>query len=78
MRFFSSFICRRLGKAFRDKRGAVGATTALTVAALCGLIGLGADVAVWYANAHKVQTMAETAALSAGRLLTSSSQTSAT
>ncbi|HEY1735601.1 MAG TPA: hypothetical protein VGG12_03050, partial [Methylovirgula sp.] len=45
---------------------------------LCGLIGLGADVAVWYANAHKVQTMAETAALSAGRLLTSSSQTSAT
>ncbi len=69
---------RRSKALLRDKRGAVGATTALTIAALCGLIGLGADTAVWYANAHRVQTMAETAALSAGRLLTSSSQTSST
>jgi Flp pilus assembly protein TadG len=74
-----SFICRRRSKALlHNTRGAVGATTALTVAALCGIIGLGADVAVWYANAHRVQTMAETAALSAGRLLTSSTQTSST
>ena len=74
-----SVIFWRRAKALqRDKRGAVGATTALSVAALCGLIGLGADLAVWYANAHRVQTMAETAALSAGRFLTNSSQTAAT
>jgi hypothetical protein len=53
-------------------------TTVITALLLCGTIGLGADVAVWYANAHKVQTMVETTALSAARLLSTSSQTAST
>lgn len=61
-----------------DKRGSMGVITAMTLMVLCGMTGLGMDAAIWYSNAHKVQTMAETTALSAGRLLSNSSETSST
>lgn len=62
----------------RDTRGSMGVITALTLMALCGLVGLGTDAAVWYSNAHKLQTMVEATALSAGRLLSNSSETTTT
>lgn len=59
----------------RDARASVGAITAMTIMALCGMIGLGLDAAVWHSNSRHVQTMAETTALSVGRLLSDSTQT---
>jgi hypothetical protein len=52
--------------------------TAITAFAVCGLVGLGVDVSLWYMNARRIQTIAEVTALSAGRLLSDSSQTTST
>lgn len=79
MRIFKpAFFIRRSKSLQADNRGSVGPITALSLVALCGVIGLGTDASVWYSNAHHVQTMVETTALSAGRLLSDSSQTSST
>jgi Flp pilus assembly protein TadG len=78
MRIRKSSFLGRAKSLLADNRGSVGAMTALSLVALCGLIGLGTDASVWYANAHRVQTMVETTALSAGRLLSESTQTSST
>jgi Flp pilus assembly protein TadG len=64
-------------KLMTEKRGSIGVISALTILMLCGIVGLGADAGVWYANRHKMQTMAEITALSAARLLSNSSQTTA-
>jgi Flp pilus assembly protein TadG len=60
-----------------EKRGSVGVVSALALTMLCGMIGLGADVSVWYTQRHRVQTIAEMTALSAARLLSDSTQTAA-
>jgi Flp pilus assembly protein TadG len=74
-----SFIHRgTIGRFAGDIRGSIGVIAALTLITLCGLVGLGADVAIWYSNAHRVQTIVETTALSAGRLLSNSSETTST
>jgi hypothetical protein len=52
--------------------------TAITAFAVCGLVGLGVDASLWYMNARRIQTIAEVTALSAGRLLSDSSQTTST
>ncbi len=79
MRILRSIIRNRGLRALGGERhGSVGVVTALTLMVLCGLVGLGTDTAVWYSNAHRVQTMVETTALSAGRLLSNSSETSST
>jgi hypothetical protein len=64
-------------KLMTEKRGSIGVISALTILMLCGIVGLGADAGGWYANRHKMQTMAEITALSAARLLSNSSQTTA-
>lgn len=74
----SPFSKRRALALLSDRRGSMGSITALMLLVLCGLIGLGVDTSVWYSNARRVQTMAEMTALSAGRLLSNSSQTSST
>ena len=61
-----------------NRRGSVGVITAITAFAVCGLVGLGVDVSLWYMNARRIQTIAEVTALSAGRLLSDSSQTTST
>jgi Flp pilus assembly protein TadG len=69
----------RGGKSLRgDRRGSIGVITAISAFALCGLIGLGTDASLWYVNARRIQTIAEVSALSAGRLLSNSSQTAST
>jgi Flp pilus assembly protein TadG len=60
----------------QDRRGVTAILTAATLTVLCGALGLGLDTAVWYTNSHRLQTMVESSALSAGRLLSDSSQTS--
>lgn len=69
---------RRVGALLGDKQASIGAITAMTLLVLCGVIGFGTDAAIWYSNAHQVQTMVETTALSAGRLLSNSSETTST
>lgn len=59
----------------RETRASVSTMTALSLVALGGLVGIGLDVAVWYANGRRIQTMVESSALSAGRLLSNSSAT---
>jgi len=61
-----------------NRRGSVGVITAITAFAVCGLVGLGVDASLWYMNARRIQTIAEVTALSAGRLLSDSSQTTST
>jgi Flp pilus assembly protein TadG len=61
----------------RDRRGASAILTAVVLTGMCGVIGLGLDSAVWYTNAHRVQAMVETSALSAAQLLNNSNGTSA-
>jgi hypothetical protein len=71
-------VLRRHVCAFsRDMRASIGVITAMTLVALCGMVGLGLDAAVWYSNSRHLQTMAETTALSVGRLLSDSTQTTA-
>jgi Flp pilus assembly protein TadG len=74
----ASFFTRGLGALQRDRRGSVGVITAITVFGLCGLIGLGTDASLWYMNGRRIQTIAEVTALSAGRLLSDSTQTTST
>ncbi len=69
---------RRVDALLGDKQASIGAITAMTLLVLCGVIGFGTDAAIWYSNAHQVQTMVETTALSAGRLLSNSSETTST
>ncbi len=78
MGILRSFALRRRVGALLADRASIGVITAMTLLALCGVIGFGTDAAIWYSNAHRVQTMVETTALSAGRLLSNSSQTSST
>jgi hypothetical protein len=49
--------------------------TAICLAALCGFLGLGLDVAVWNSNYRSVQRLSDTTAIGVARLLGSSSQT---
>jgi uncharacterized membrane protein len=72
---FRSFTSgRRVRTLSGDNRGSIGVVTALTLMVVCGVAGLGLDAAVWYSNAHRVQTIAETTVLSAGHLLSNSSE----
>lgn len=66
---------RGAGGLLGDRRGSVGVITAISVFGLCGLVGLGTDASLWYMNARRAQMIAEVTALSAGRLLSDSSQT---
>ncbi len=71
-------VGRRVGALLGDKRASIGAITAVTLMVLCGVIGFGTDAAIWYSNAHRVQTMVEATALSTGRLLSNSGETTST
>lgn len=71
-------VARSAKRLPRDGRGAVGVITAIAAFGLCGLIGLGTDAALWYMNGRRIQLIAEVTALSAGRLLSDSTQTAAT
>lgn len=76
MQIFRPALFNRCAKSpLADNRGSVGPITAISLLVLCGVIGLGLDASVWYSNGHRVQTMVETTALSAARLLSDSSQT---
>ena len=82
----SSYFAQRVALSFArlvisllgNRRGSVGVITAITAFAVCGLVGLGVDASLWYMNARRIQTIAEVTALSAGRLLSDSSQTTST
>jgi Flp pilus assembly protein TadG len=67
----------RLIALLHDRRGAISILTAASLTVLCGAIGLGLDTAVWYTNSNHLQTMAEASALSAGAMLSDSSETTA-
>jgi Flp pilus assembly protein TadG len=71
-------FARRVVSLSGDRRGSVGVITAIAAFAVCGLVGLGIDASLWYMNARRIQTIAEVTALSAGRLLSDSSQTTST
>jgi hypothetical protein len=71
-------VSRGVGALLGDKRASMGAITAITLTMLCGVVGFGTDAAIWYSNAHRVQTMVEATALSTGRLLSNSSETTST
>jgi Flp pilus assembly protein TadG len=71
-------FARRVISLSGNRRGSVGVITAITAFAVCGLVGLGIDASLWYMNARRIQTIAEVTALSAGRLLSDSSQTTST
>jgi Flp pilus assembly protein TadG len=71
-------FARRVVSLSGDRRGSVGVITAIAAFAVCGLVGLGIDASLWYMNARRIQTIAEVTALSAGRLLSDSTQTTST
>jgi Flp pilus assembly protein TadG len=60
-----------------EKRGSTLIVTAFVLLALCGVAGLGADVATWYANQRQMQRVVESSALAAAPLLSTASNTTA-
>jgi len=74
----SSKHCSDLFKRFaRDSRASITVLIAICLSTLCGIIGLGLDVALWNSNFRGMQVLSEATALGAARLLGNSSQTSA-
>jgi Flp pilus assembly protein TadG len=60
-----------------DKRGGTMIMAAFMLLAICGVAGLGVDVATWYTNQRQMQRIVEAAALAAAPLLSTTTNTSA-
>lgn len=55
---------RRLGDCLQDRKGSIFVIVGVAIPVLLGVLGLGADAGIWYANKRAAQTQTDAAAIS--------------